>query len=83
MTQTAIKNLKKDLLEMSYVLRGNSKLTVAKYKNPLLGLVLLCFAQNRYEDAKIQIKKNSSVNLRTGENRAITKNDFATAGAIY
>ena len=33
-------------------LRANSKLTAAEYKDPVLGLVLLCFAQNRYEEAK-------------------------------
>ena len=82
MNQTDIKNLEKELWDAADELRGNSKLTAAEYKDPLLGLVLLRFAQNRYEDAKIQIDKNLPVNPRTGKKREANKDDFAAAGAI-
>ncbi|KAA3637503.1 MAG: SAM-dependent DNA methyltransferase, partial [Bacteroidetes bacterium] len=82
MTQEQIKQLEKELWDAADELRGNSKLTAAEYKDPLLGLVLLRFAQNRYEDAKIYVEKNLPVNPRTGEKRAATKDDFAAAGAI-
>ena len=55
MTQDTIKKLETELWDAADDLRANSKLTAAEYKDPLLGLVLLRFAQNRYEDAKIEI----------------------------
>lgn len=82
MTQEQIRQLEKDLWESADELRANSKLTAAEYKDPLLGLVLLRFAQNRYEEAKVQIEKNLPVNPRTGEKRLLNKDDFASAGAI-
>ena len=82
MTQEQIRQLEKDLWESADELRANSKLTAAEYKDPLLGLVLLRFAQNRYEEAKVQIEKYLPVNPRTGERRPANKDDFASAGAI-
>ena len=82
MNQQDIKNLEKDLWDAADELRGNSKLTAGEYKDPLLGLVLLRFAQNRYEDAKIVVEENLPVNPRTGHKREATKDDFAAAGAI-
>ena len=82
MNQQDIKNLEKELWNAADELRGNSKLTAGEYKDPLLGLVLLRFAQNRYEDAKIVVEENLPVNPRTGQKREATKDDFAAAGAI-
>lgn len=82
MNQQDIKNLEKELWDAADELRGNSKLTAGEYKDPLLGLVLLRFAQNRYEDAKVQVEKNLPVNPRTGQKREATNDDFAAAGAI-
>lgn len=82
MNQQDIKNLEKELWDAADELRGNSKLTAGEYKDPLLGLVLLRFAQNRYEDAKIVVEENLPVNPRTGQKREATKDDFAAAGAI-
>lgn len=82
MTQENIKQLEKELWDSADDLRANSKLTAAEYKDPLLGLVLLRFAQNRYEDAKTEVEKNLPLNPRTGEKREATKNDYAAAGAI-
>lgn len=82
MNQQEIKNLEKELWEAADSLRANSKLTAGEYKDPLLGLVLLRFAQNRYEDAKVEVEKKLPVNPRTGTRRVATKDDFAAAGAI-
>ncbi len=81
-TKNNIKELEKELWDAADSLRANSKMTAAEYKDPLLGLVLLRFAQNRYEDAKIQIEEQLPVNPRTGKQRAATKDDYAAAGAI-
>lgn len=82
MTQQEIQALEKELWDAADELRGNSKLTAAEYKDPLLGLVLLRFAQNRYEDAKIEIDGKLAINPRTGQKRLANKDDFAGAGAI-
>ena len=82
MNQQDIKTLEKELWDAADSLRSNSKLTAAEYKDPLLGLVLLRFAQNRYEDAKVEVEKNLPINPRTKKKRAATKDDFAAAGAI-
>lgn len=82
MNQQEIKTLEKELWDAADALRANSKLTAAEYKDPLLGLVLLRFAQNRYEDAKMEVESKLRVNPRTGKRRVATKDDFAAAGAI-
>ena len=77
MNQQDLKNLEEELWDAADQLRGNSKLTAGEYKDPLLGLVLHRFAQNRYEDAKIQVEENLPVNPRTGQKREATTDDYA------
>lgn len=80
MTQEQIKKLEKELWDAADALRANSKLTAAEYKDPVLGLVLLRFAQNRYEEAKPIVEANIPSGPRG--KRAATKEDFLAAGAI-
>lgn len=80
MTQDQIKKLETDLWDAADSLRANSKLTAAEYKDPVLGLVLLRFAQNRYEEAKPIVEAKIPDSPRG--KRAATKEDFAGAGAI-
>ncbi len=82
MTQENIRQLEKELWDAADELRGNSKLTAAEYKDPILGLVFLRFAQNRYERAKIEIEENLPINPRTQQKRIATKNDYEAAGVI-
>ncbi len=82
MTQTEIRFLEKELWATADNLRSNSTLTAAEYKDPLLGLVLLRFAQNRYEDAKEEIERKLPINPRTGKKRLPNKSDFAAEGVI-
>ncbi len=83
MTNEQIKQLEKKLWDAADDLRANSKLTASKYKDPVLGLILLRFAQNRFEDARMKIEEGLPVNPRTGEKREMTKEDFVGAGAIF
>ncbi len=80
MTNNQIKQLEKELWEAADQLRANSKLTAAEYKDPVLGLILLRFAQNRYEEAKAQVE--SAIPEGPRGKRAATKEDFTAAGAI-
>jgi type I restriction enzyme M protein len=80
MTNEQISQLEKELWDAADQLRANSKLTAAEYKDPVLGLILLRFAQNRYEEAKIQLE--AAIPEGPRGKRAPTKRDFTAAGAI-
>lgn len=56
MNQQQIKQLETELWASADNLRANSKLTAAEYKDPVLGLILLRYAQNRYEQAKAALE---------------------------
>lgn len=83
MTQTSIKQLEIELWEAADELRANSKLTAAEYKDPLLGLILLRFAENKYHEAQQQLEQSLPVNPRTQKRREATKDDYARAGAMF
>lgn len=80
MNQQQIKQLEKELWDAADALRSNSKLTAAEYKDPVLGLVLLRFAQNKFEEAKPIVEANIPESPR-GKRQA-TAEDFAAAGAM-
>ncbi|MEA3447524.1 MAG: N-6 DNA methylase [Bacteroidota bacterium] len=83
MTNEGIKRLEKELWGAADSLRANSKLTAAEYKDPVLGLILLRYAQNKFEEAKKQLDKDLPVNPRTGKKRELKKDDFIAAGAMF
>jgi type I restriction enzyme M protein len=80
MNNEQIKQLEKELWDAADALRANSKLTAGEYKDPILGLVFLRFAQNLYEQKKIQIEANIPEGPRG--KRSLTKEDFLAAGAL-
>ena len=83
MTNEEIKKLETELWGAADELRANSKLTAAEYKDPVLGLILLRYAQNKFEEAKNQIEETLAINPRTGKKRELTKDDLIGAGAMY
>lgn len=82
MTQNNIKQLEIELWEAADELRANSKLTAAEYKDPLLGLILLRFAENKYIEAKAQLEETLPISPRTKQRREATKDDFTAIGAM-
>jgi len=80
MNQKQIKQLEANLWASADNLRANSKLTAAEYKDPVLGLILLRYAQNRYEQAKLRVQ--ASIPDSPRGKRAPTKADFLAAGAM-
>jgi type I restriction enzyme M protein len=80
MNNEQIKQLETELWNAADSLRANSKLTAAEYKDPILGLVFLRFAQNIFEEKKVIIEKSIPAGPRG--KRAITKEDFLAAGAM-
>lgn len=82
MTQLQIKPLEMELWATADSLRDIFKLTAAEYKDPLLGLIFLRYAQNRYEEAQAKMEESLPVNPRMGKKRLPTKGDFLGVGAI-
>lgn len=80
MNQQQIKALETELWDSANTLRANSKLTAAEYKDPVLGLILLRYAQNRYDQAKAKLEAEKPASPRG--KIALTKDDFLGAGAM-
>ena len=77
-----LKQLEARLWKTADDLRANSKLTATEYSFPILGLIFLRHAYNRFVIAKIEIEQSLPVHPVRGV-RPIEKNDFLTAKAIY
>ena len=82
MTGEQLKQLESRLWKTADDLRANSKLTASEYSFPVLGLIFLRHAYNRFVTAKFEIEKTLPVHPVRGV-RPIDKNDFLTAKAIY
>ena len=83
MNQKQIKALETKLWDSANTLRATSKLTAAEYKDPVLGLILLRYAQNRFEQAKERLEKNL-LPLGPGRTRKpLGKEAFKGEGAMF
>jgi type I restriction enzyme M protein len=82
MTAHQLRELEKRLWEAADQLRANSKLTATEYSFPVLGLIFLRHASRRFNDAKEKIEATLPVHPQRGR-RAVTKDDFQQAKAIY
>lgn len=76
-----IERLEKRLWEAADQLRANSKLTASQYSMPVLGLIFLRHAYNRYLVVKEKIE--AKLPSRGGRKRPVTKDDFSQQHAIY
>ena len=76
-----IKKIEKDLWEAADKLRANSKLTASEYSMPVLGLIFLRHAYNRFLVVKEEIE--ATLPSRNGRKRPVTKEDFMSKSAIY
>lgn len=82
MTANQLKELESRLWQAADQLRANSKLTATEYSFPVLGLLFLRHAYRRFNDAKAIIEEKLPVHPQRGR-RAVTKDDFQQAKAIY
>ncbi|MDQ0257091.1 type I restriction enzyme M protein [Evansella vedderi] len=76
-----IESIEKRLWEAADDLRANSKLTSTEYYMPVLGLIFLRHAFNRYLKVEAEIKK--SLPSRGGVTRQITREDFLSKNALF
>lgn len=76
-----IKKIENDLWEAADQLRANSKLTASEYSMPVLGLIFLRYAHNRFLMVKEEIEE--TLPSRNGKKRPVTKEDFESKSAIF
>jgi type I restriction enzyme M protein len=76
-----LNKLENDLWEAADQLRANSKLTAAEYSMPVLGLIFLRHAYNRFLIVKEKIEP--TLPSRGGVKRPLAKNDFLSQKAIF
>ena len=76
-----LKILEGSLWEAADRLRANSKLNATEYSMPVLGLIFLRHATNRFDRVHEEIKK--SLPSRGGKTRDVNAGDFASEGAIF
>jgi type I restriction enzyme M protein len=81
MTAAQLKQLEKDLWDAADDLRANSKLTASEYTMPVLGLIFLRQASNRYDQIKAEIE-STLVKHPTRGFAKIDRDDFWRRGAI-
>lgn len=81
MTSEELKKLESSLWEAADRLRANSKLNATEYSMPVLGLIFLRHATNRFDRVHETIK--ARLPSRGGVVREIVADDFASEGAIF
>ncbi|MGI6521359.1 MAG: type I restriction-modification system subunit M [Fermentimonas sp.] len=77
-----LRKLEAELWRAADQLRANSKLTATEYSMPVLGLIFLRHAYNRFQKVKIEVEKNLPVHPQRGK-RSITKQDFEEHNAMF
>ena len=75
-----IEKIESSLWEAADQLRANSKLTSSEYCMPVLGIIFLRHASNRYETALAQIKAEQTAGKMP--NRPLVKGDFIKRRAL-
>lgn len=82
MTGKQLKKLEAELWKAADQLRANSKLTATEYSMPVLGLIFLRHAYNRFVKVQEEIEKNRTPHPQRGK-KPITKNDFLEKNALF
>ena len=82
MQGTQLRKLEAELWRAADQLRANSKLTASEYSMPVLGLIFLRHAFNRFEKVRIEIEKDLPVHPQRGR-QVMTKNDFLEKNALF
>lgn len=82
MTGQQLRKLEAELWRAADQLRANSKLTASEYSMPVLGLIFLRHAFNRFLKAKDEIERNLPVHPERGK-RKVTLKDFEEKSAMF
>ena len=77
-----LRKLETELWRAADQLRANSKLTASEYSMPVLGLIFLRHAYNRFQKVKIAVEKTLPSHPQRGK-RALTKKDFEEQNSMF
>ena len=77
-----LRKLEAELWRAADQLRANSKLTASEYSMPVLGLIFLRHAYNRFQKVKIEVEKHLPVHPQRGK-RPVNKKDFEERNAMF
>ena len=77
-----LRKLEAELWHAADQLRANSKLTASEYSMPVLGLIFLRHAYNRFQKVKIDVEKNLPTHPQRGR-RPLTKKDFEEKNSMF
>jgi len=77
-----LRKLEAELWRAADQLRANSKLTASEYSMPVLGLIFLRHAFNRFKKVKAEIEKTLPTHPQRGK-RLLTKKDFEEQNSMF
>ena len=77
-----LRKLEAELWKAADQLRANSKLTASEYSMPVLGLIFLRHAFNRFRKVKIEVEKGLPNHPQRGI-RPLTKRDFEEKNSMF
>ena len=77
-----LRKLEAELWRAADQLRANSKLTASEYSMPVLGLIFLRHANNRFQKVKIEVEKTLPTHPQRGK-RPLTKKDFEEQNSMF
>lgn len=77
-----LRKLEAELWRAADQLRANSKLTASEYSMPVLGLIFLRHAYNRFQKIKVEIEKDLPTHPQRGK-RPLTKKDFEEHNSMF
>ncbi|MBK8297967.1 MAG: SAM-dependent DNA methyltransferase [Saprospiraceae bacterium] len=77
-----LRKLEAELWRAADQLRANSKLTASEYSMPVLGLIFLRHAYNRFQKVKVEVEKELPVHPQRGK-RPLTKKDFEEQNSMF
>jgi type I restriction enzyme M protein len=80
---TNLHHLEKELWEAADQLRANSKLTAAEYSMPVLGLIFLRHADNRFKDYLPEITADIPPQVPAAQREELIRLGFQGKAAIY
>ncbi|MHB8597781.1 MAG: N-6 DNA methylase [Ktedonobacteraceae bacterium] len=75
--------IEKKLWESADQLRANSNLKSSEYSVPVLGLIFLRFADQRFTQVESELGKLAEAKLAEGSRRTIGKADYQARGVLY
>ncbi len=77
MGQTDLAELERALWAAADELRANSTLTAAQYRDPVLGLIFLAFAEHRFDAVRPEVEAKST------DRRPASADDYRALGVVF